>query len=104
MRKPILTGTWLPDILLKYTLTENFNISTFYNRGIWRPYYAEFNPFLMPNSNGTYSQEKYGFTNLIRSNRVELKFGLYKKYYISTSYMFSNQDYWNTFYKIMEKL
>ena len=33
------------DILLKYTLTENFNISSFYNRGIWRPYYAEFNPF-----------------------------------------------------------
>ena len=27
-------GTWLPDILLKYTLTENFNISSFYNRGI----------------------------------------------------------------------
>ena len=90
-------GTWLPDILLKYTLTENFNISTFYNRGIWRPYYAEFNPFLMPNSNGTYSQGNMDLQPN-PSNRVELKFGLYKKYYISTSYMFSNQDYWNTFY------
>ena len=90
-------GTWLPDILLKYTLTENFNISSFYNRGIWRPYYAEFNPFLMPNSNGTYSQGNMDLQPN-PSNRVELKFGLYKKYYISTSYMFSNQDYWNTFY------
>ena len=90
-------GTWLPDILLKYTLTENFNISTFYNRGIWRPYYAEFNPFLMPNSNGTYSQGNMDLQPN-PSNRIELKFGLYKKYYISTSYMFSNQDYWNTFY------
>ena len=90
-------GTWLPDILLKYTLTENFNISSFYNRGIWRPYYAEFNPFLMPNSNGTYSQGNMDLQPN-PSNRVELKFGLYKKYYVSTSYMFSNQDYWNTFY------
>lgn len=92
-------GTWLPDILLKYVFTENFNLSTFYNRGIWRPYYSEFNPFLMPNNNGTYSQGNMDLQPN-PSNRLGLKFGFYKKYYISTSYWFSNQDYWNTFYVV----
>lgn len=95
-------GTWLPDILLKYVFTDNFNLSTFYNRGIWRPYYAEFNPFLMPNSNGTYSQGNMDLQPN-PSNKLGLKFGFYKKYFISTSYWFSNQDYWNTFYVINDK-
>ena len=92
-------GTWLPDVLLKYSFTENFNLSTFYNRNIWRPYYAEFNPFLMPNTNGTYSQGNMDLQPN-PSNRLGLKFGFYKKYFISTSYWFSNQDYWDSFYEI----
>lgn len=86
-------GTWLPDILLKYIFTENFNISTFYNRNIWRPYYVEFNPFLIPNDNGTYRRGNIDLQPN-PSNRIGLKIGLYKKYFISTSYWFSNQDYW----------
>lgn len=89
----------MPDVLLKYSFTENFNLSTFYNRNIWRPYYAEFNPFLMPNTNGTYSQGNLDLQPN-PSNRLGLKIGFYKKYFISTSYWFSNQDYWDSFYEI----
>lgn len=92
-------STWLPDVLLKYNFSNNFNLSTFYNRNIWRPHYEEFNPFLMPNSNGTYTQGNLDL-NPNPSNRLGLKVGFYKKYFISTSYWFTNQDYWNSFYVI----
>lgn len=95
-------GTWLPDILLKYTFTEKFNVSTFYNRSIWRPYYSEFNPFLMPNSNGTYSQGNMDLQPN-PSNRLGFKFGFFKKYFITTSYWFTNQDYWNSLQVIDDK-
>lgn len=90
-------GTLLPDLLLKYSFTDNFNISTTYNHNIWRPFYSEFNPFLLPSNNGTYYR---GNMNLQPnpSDRISLKFSFYKKYFISTSYWFTNQDYWDSYY------
>ena len=90
-------GTLLPNVLLKYTFTPNFNLSTSYNRNIWRPWYSEFNTFLLPSENaGFYYRGNLDvLPNL--SDRVSLKAGLYKKYFISVNYWTSNQDYWNTY-------
>jgi hypothetical protein len=55
----------------------------------------------MPNTNGTYSQGNMDLQPN-PSNRLGLKFGFYK-IFISTSYWFSNQDYWDSFMKLMEK-
>ncbi len=89
-------GTLLPDVLLKYSLSDNYDITFNYRHSIWRPWYTEFNPFLMPSDDGLYSR---GNMNLQPnpSDRFNLKFGIFKKYFISTSYWFSNQDYWDTY-------
>lgn len=87
----------LPDLLLKYSLSDNYNLTATYNHYIWRPWYSEFNPFLLPSNNGTYYR---GNTELNPnpSNRINLKLGIHKKYFISANYWFTNQDYWDSYY------
>lgn len=90
-------GTLLPDLLLKYIFTDNYNLTATYNHNIWRPWYSEFNPFMLPNDNGTFSR---GNMNLQPnpSDRFSLKLGIHKKYFISATYWFTNQDYWDTYF------
>lgn len=89
-------SSFLPNLLLKYSFSDNYNLSATYNRNIWRPGFSEFNPFLLPSNDGTFYR---GNLDLLPnpSNRISLKLGLFKKYFISTSYWFSNQDYWTTY-------
>lgn len=89
-------GKILPNLLLKYSFSENFNLSATYNHSLWRPYYTELNPFLMPTNDGTFYR---GNVDLQPnpSDRVGLKFSIYKKYYISANYSFTDQDYWDTY-------
>jgi outer membrane receptor protein involved in Fe transport len=47
-------GAFLPNLLLKYSFSENYNLSATYNHNLWRPWYSEFNPFLLPNDDGTF--------------------------------------------------
>src|SRR5690606_5930308 len=54
MEKTESYNTLLPDLLVKYAFTENYNLSATYNHNIWRPWYSEFNPFLQPSDDGTY--------------------------------------------------
>lgn len=89
-------GTFLPNLLVKYSFSPNYDLSLTYNHNLWRPWYSEFNPFEMPNNNGIYYR---GNMELLPnpSDRVALKFGIYKKYFISARYMFTDQDYWDNY-------
>lgn len=89
-------GTFLPNLLLKYAFNTNYDLSLTYNHNLWRPWYSEFNPFEMPSNNGIFSR---GNMELLPnpSDRVALKFSLYKKYFISARYMFTDQDYWENY-------
>ncbi|UOE41852.1 outer membrane beta-barrel family protein [Chryseobacterium suipulveris] len=89
-------GTFLPNLLLKYSFNDNYNLSATYNHNLWRPWFSEFNPFLMPTDDGNYFR---GNMELLPnpSDRFTLKLGLYKKYFLTASYWFTNQDYWNSF-------
>lgn len=89
-------GTFLPNLLLKYNFSEKFDLSLTYNRSIWRPWYSEFNPFLAPEINGTYSRGNL-YLNPNPNDRLYLKFGILKKYFLSVRYMHTNQDYWTTY-------
>ncbi|WP_433631500.1 outer membrane beta-barrel protein [Chryseobacterium cucumeris] len=89
-------GTFLPNLLLKYNFSEKFDLSLTYNRSIWRPWYSEFNPFLVPEINGTYSRGNL-YLNPNPNDRLYLKLGILKKYFISARYMHTNQDYWTTY-------
>lgn len=89
-------GTFLPNLLLKYSFSENYDVSLTYNRTIWRPWYSEFNPFLIPDINGTYSRGNL-YLNPNPNDRLYLKLGFFKKYFISARYMYTNQDYWTTY-------
>lgn len=89
-------GTLLPDLLIKYSFNENYNITATYKHSLWRPWYTEFNPFLMPTENGTY----YRGNMELQPNpndRFGLKLGLYKKYFISANFSTTNQDYWTSY-------
>ncbi|WHF52604.1 outer membrane beta-barrel protein [Chryseobacterium gotjawalense] len=90
-------GTLLPDLLLKYALSENYNLSATYNHNIWRPYYSEFNPFMMP----TNEEDTFYRGNMDLqpnpSDRFSLKLGIKKKYFFSATYFFSNHDYWTSY-------
>ena len=44
-------GTFLPNLLVKYSFSPNYDLSLTYNHNLWRPWYSEFNPFEMPNNN-----------------------------------------------------
>ena len=89
-------GTFLPNLLVKYSFSPNYDLSLTYNHNLWRPWYSEFNPFEMPNNNGIYSR---GNMELLPnpSDRLALKFGIHKKYFISARYMFTDQDYWDNY-------
>ena len=89
-------GTFLPNLLVKYSFSPNYDLSLTYNHNLWRPWYSEFNPFELPSNNGIYSR---GNIDLLPnpSDRVALKFGIHKKYFISARYMFTDQDYWDNY-------
>ncbi|SDF57876.1 outer membrane beta-barrel protein [Epilithonimonas hungarica] len=89
-------GTFLPNLLIKYSFSTNYDLSLTYNHNLWRPWFSEFNPFEMPSNNGIYYR---GNMELLPnpSDRVVLKFGLFKKYFISARYMFTDQDYWTNY-------
>ncbi|ATL75964.1 TonB-dependent receptor [Chryseobacterium piperi] len=89
-------GTFLPNILLKYNFSDKYDLSLTYNRNIWRPWYTEFNPFLLPNSDGFYSRGNIDLQPN-PSDRLYMKFGILKKYFISARYMYTDQDYWTTY-------
>jgi ferric enterobactin receptor len=89
-------NTFLPNLLLKYSFSDKYDVSLTYNRSIWRPWYSEFNPFLVPEINGTYSRGNL-YLNPNPNDRLYLKFGILKKYFISARYMHTNQDYWTTY-------
>ena len=89
-------NTLLPDLLLKYSFSDKFDLSATYNHNIWRPYYSEFNPFLLPSDDGTYYRGNIDL-QANPSDRVSLKFGIRKKYFISANYYFSNHDYWTSY-------
>ncbi|KMQ68506.1 TonB-dependent receptor [Chryseobacterium sp. FH2] len=89
-------GTFLPNLLLKYSFSDKYDLSLTYNRNLWRPWYAEFNPFLLPNNDGFYSR---GNIHLEPnpSHRLYMKLGILKKYFLSARYMFTDQDYWTSY-------
>lgn len=89
-------GTFLPNLLIKYSFSDKYDVSLTYNRSIWRPWYSEFNPFVTPSIDGTYSRGNMDL-NPNPNDRLYLKFGILKKYFISARYMHTNQDYWTTF-------
>jgi len=89
-------GTFLPNLLLKYSFSDKYDLSLTYNRNIWRPWYAEFNPFLVPNNDGIYTRGNMDLEPN-PSDRVVMKLGLFKKYFLSARYMFTDQDYWTTY-------
>ena len=95
-------GTFLPDLLVKYPISENTDLTATYKHNIWRPWYNEMNPFELPMDNGTYMR---GNMNLDPNpnDRFSLKIGLYKKYFLTASYWYSNQDYWTTYFKDGDK-
>ncbi|WP_304344462.1 outer membrane beta-barrel family protein [Chryseobacterium koreense] len=90
-------GNFLPNLLLKYSFNDNYNLSATYNRNIWRPWFSEFNPFLFPQSDGNFSRGNMDLKPN-PNDRFSLKLGLYKKYFITASYWFTNQDYWDSFF------
>ena len=91
-------GTLLPDLLLKYSFTDNYNLTATYNHYLWRPWYSEFNPFTLPGDDGTIFYRGNMDLQPNPSDRFNVKFGIHKKYFISVGYSFTNQDYWDSFY------
>ena len=89
-------GTLMPDLLLKYSFNENYNLTATYKHSLWRPWYMEFNPFLMPTENGTYSRGNMDLQPN-PNDRFGLKLGLYKKYFLSANYSTTNQAYWTSY-------
>lgn len=89
-------GKFLPNILVKYSFSDKYDLSLTYNKNIWRPWYAEFNPFLIPNNDGFYSRGNIDLEPN-PSDRVYMKLGILKKYFISARYMFTDQDYWTDY-------
>lgn len=89
-------GTFLPNLLLKYSFSDKYDLSFTYNRSLWRPWYAEFNPFMTPNDNGFFSRGNMGLEPN-PNHRLYIKLGLFKKYFISARYMYTDQDYWTSY-------
>lgn len=90
-------GALLPDLLLKYSFNDNYNLTATYKHNLWRPWFSEFNPFLMPDDSGNYSRGNMDLQPN-PSDRFGLKLGLYKKYFLSASFNTTNQDYWTSYY------
>lgn len=96
--KKVSYGTILPNVLVKYIFSPNYNVSLGYNYSLWRPWYSEFNPYIMPVSNGNYYQGNMDLEPN-PNHRFNFKLGVYKKYFLSVNYGFTNQDYWSTYVK-----
>ncbi len=90
-------GALLPDLLLKYSFNDNYNLTATYKHNLWRPWFSEFNPYLMPDDDGNYSRGNMDLQPN-PSDRFGLKLGLYKKYFLSASFNTTNQDYWTSYY------
>ncbi len=89
-------GTLMPDLLVKYSFNDNYNLTATYKHTIWRPWFTEFNPFLMPADNGTYERGNMDLQPNL-NDRFGLKLGLYKKYFISANFNTTDQDYWTAY-------
>ncbi|WP_426474099.1 outer membrane beta-barrel protein [Chryseobacterium balustinum] len=89
-------GSFLPNLLLKYSFSDKYDLSLTYNRNLWRPWYSEFNPFLLPRNDGLYTRGNMDL-NPNPSDRIYMKFGFLKKYFLSARYTFTNQDYWTDY-------
>jgi hypothetical protein len=88
-------STLLPNLLVKYSFSDKYDLSLTYNRNLWRPWYSEFNPFLVPTNDGTYSRGNMDLEpNQI--HRLYMKFGILKKYFLSARYMYTDRDYWTS--------
>ncbi len=96
-------GKWMPNVLLKYTFTPNFNVSTSYNFYLWRPWFSEMNPFELPTNTGIFERGNMDL-NPNPNHSFNLKFGVYKKYFLSLGYGFTNQDYWDDYIQEGDKL
>ncbi|MDQ0594516.1 ferric enterobactin receptor [Chryseobacterium ginsenosidimutans] len=94
-------GTFLPNLLLKYNFSDKYDLTLTYNRNLWRPWYAEFNPFMTPNTDGIYSRGNMDLEPN-PSDRVYMKLGILKKYFLSARYSFTDQDYWTDY--LQEKI
>ncbi|KPE52904.1 outer membrane beta-barrel family protein [Chryseobacterium indologenes] len=88
-------GAFLPNLLVKYTFSDKYDLSLTYNKNLWRPWYSEFNPFLLPTNDGTYTRGNMDLEPN-PSHRLYMKFGYKKKYFLSARYIFTDQDYWTT--------
>ncbi|REC75840.1 TonB-dependent receptor [Chryseobacterium elymi] len=88
-------GTLLPNLLVKYSFSDKYDLSLTYNRNLWRPWYSEFNPFLVPTNDGTYSRGNMDLEPN-PSHRLYMKFGILKKYFLSARYMYTDRDYWTS--------
>ncbi len=89
-------GALLPDLLVKYSFNENYNLTATYKHSLWRPWFTEFNPFLMPSDNGIYQRGNMELEPN-PNDRFGLKLGLYKKYFLSANFNSTNQDYWTSY-------
>lgn len=89
-------GTFLPNLLLKYSFSDNYNLSATYSHNLFRSYYSEFNPFLLPSDDGTFYRGNIDLQPN-PSDRIGLKLSLFKKYFLSANYSFTDQDFWNTY-------
>lgn len=89
-------STFLPDLLLKYAISDNYSLTATYNHSIYRPYFAEFNPFLLPGDDGIFYRGNLDL-QANPSDRLGLKLGIKKKYFLSANYFISNQDYWSSY-------
>ncbi|SFN84132.1 Outer membrane receptor proteins, mostly Fe transport [Chryseobacterium oleae] len=89
-------STLLPNLLLKYSFSDKYDLTLTYNRNLWRPWYSEFNPFLVPTNDGTFSRGNMELEPN-PSHRVYMKLGILKKYFISARYMYTDKDYWTSF-------
>ncbi|MGN7759632.1 outer membrane beta-barrel protein [Chryseobacterium sp. 22532] len=88
-------STLLPNLLVKYSFSDKYDLSLTYNRNLWRPWYSEFNPFLVPTNDGTYSRGNMDLEPN-PSHRLYMKFGILKKYFLSARYMYTDRDYWTS--------
>lgn len=89
-------GKFLPNILVKYSFSDKYDLSLTYNKNLWRPWYSEFNPFMQPTNDGFYSRGNIEL-NPNPSDRLYMKFGFLKKYFLSARYTFTDQDYWTNY-------
>jgi ferric enterobactin receptor len=87
---------WMPNALVQYQFSENHILTSGYNQFFYRPFYAIFNPFQVPQSNGLFFK---GNPNLKPSvyHNYNFKYNFYKIFTLTTDYQYYNSDYWDIF-------